>query len=247
MDAHLTWRAGREAAKHEVHLDTNQQMVAYGIVPITTVAETVYGPLSLDLDTTYYWRVDEVNDPATPAIWVGDVWSFSTAAYITVDDFETYTDREGNRIYESWIDGWDDPANGSVVGYAEAPFAERTIVHGGRQAMPLSYDNTSAAFSQTEFLFDAPQNWSRHGITTLMLFFQGREDNTHGSLYVKIDDAKVVYKGGTTALAEPLWHQWDIDLASSGIALGNVTTLAIGIEGGGSGVLYIDDIRLTKP
>ena len=247
VDASLTWRSGREAMTHEVHLDTDQQMVAYGIVPITTVAETVYGPLSLDLDTTYYWRVDEVNDPATPAIWVGDVWSFSTAAYITVDDFETYTDREGNRIYESWIDGWDYPANGSVVGYAEAPFAERTIVHGGRQAMPLSYDNTSAAFSLTEFVFDAPQNWSRHGIATLVLFFQGREENTQGSLYVKIDEAKVVYKGGTTALAEPIWHQWEIDLASTGIAPGNVTTLAIGIEGGGSGVLYIDDIRLTKP
>ena len=29
-----------------------------------------------------------------------------------VEDFESYTDDEGNRIYEMWIDGWGIPTNG---------------------------------------------------------------------------------------------------------------------------------------
>ncbi len=247
VDASLAWRAGRKAARHEAYLDTNRQIVANGTVPTTTVAAAAYGPLSLDLGTTYYWRVDEVNDLATPATWVGDVWSFSTAAYITVDDFEAYTDGEGKRIYESWIDGWDDPTNGSTVGYAEAPFTERAVVRSGRQAMPLFYDNAGAASSEAELTFDTPQDWTRHGIATLVLFFQGKEDNTGGPLYVKINNMKVIYNGGTVGITQPLWKQWNIDLASAGVALGNVTTLTIGIEGGGSGVLYIDDIRLYGP
>jgi len=39
----------------------------------------------------------------------------------------------------------------------------------------------------------------------------------------------------------------EIDLASVGVSLTNVTSMTIGIEAGETGILYIDDIRLTKP
>ena len=222
-------------------------MVAAGLVPVTTVPGAVYGPLSLDLGATYYWRVDEVNDRAAPAKWSGEVWSFSTAPFITVDDFEGYTEQEGNRLYEAWRDGWDDPANGSVVGYTDAPFVEQVVVHGGRQAMPLSYDNTGGISSQATFTFAPGRNWTRHRITTLVLFVQGEKGNTGGPLYVKINNAKVVYNGGPAGLTESQWKQWNIDLAATGAALDNVTSLTIGVEGGGSGMLYFDDLRLYGP
>jgi hypothetical protein len=244
VGARLAWRAGRQAARHEVHFGVNPQTVAGSTTPVATVPEAVYGPLSLDLGTTYYWRIDEVNELATPARWQGDLWTFSTAQYVTVDDFESYTDQEGNRIYEAWTDGWNDPANGSVVGYAEAPFAEQVVIHSGTQALPLSYDNTSAAFSQAEFLFAAPQDWTQHGITTLVLFIQGRSDNTGGPLYVLINNTKVVYPGGSADLTAAQWQQWNIPLATTGAALRNVTKLALGVDGKGSGTVYIDDIRL---
>ena len=41
-----------------------------------------------------------------------------------------------------------DGKSGSTVGYMTAPFAEQTIVHGGKQSMPLAYDNTQVAFLQ---------------------------------------------------------------------------------------------------
>ena len=40
------------------------------------------------------------------------------------------------------------------------------------------------------------------------------------------------------------WKTWEVDLASIGGNLINVTTMTIGIESSQSGVLYVDDIRL---
>jgi hypothetical protein len=87
----LSWRAGREAASHRVYVSTDQQAVIDG----TAVAVSVVNPshsAALDLSSTYYWRVDEVNDVEAPSTWQGDVWSFSTSEYLAVDDFESYND-----------------------------------------------------------------------------------------------------------------------------------------------------------
>ncbi len=76
----------------------------------------------------------------------GDVWSFTTANFLVTDDFESYndldpTDPASNRIFNAWIDGFDNPPNGSFVGYENSPFAEQTIVHGGSQSMPFAFEN----------------------------------------------------------------------------------------------------------
>jgi hypothetical protein len=56
---------------------------------------------------------------------------------------------------------------------------------------------------------------------------------------------KVAYDGKAGNLALPSRQVWNIDLASIGTNLQNVTTLSIGIDGNGaSGTLYVDDIRL---
>ena len=41
-----------------------------------------------------------------------------------------------------------------------------------------------------------------------------------------------------------LSKQWNIDLASTGANLQNVSSVTIGVEGSGSGVIYVDDLRL---
>ena len=151
-------------------------------------------PTTLNLAQTYYWKVNEVNDAAAVKVWQGDVWSFSTPEYLVVDDFESYTIDEGNRIYEIWIDGWENKT-GSQVGYLDAPFVEQTILHGGRQSMPLTYNNEAAPFySETERTFDEPQDWTANGVVTLTLYFRGTLGND-GKLYLKIDNTKVAYDG----------------------------------------------------
>jgi hypothetical protein len=60
-------------------------------------------------------------------------------------------------------------------------------------------------------------------------------------LYVKVNNAKVAYPGD---LSVPIWKQWNVDLASLGINLAQVSTLSIGVEGSGSGLILLDDIAL---
>jgi Concanavalin A-like lectin/glucanases superfamily len=236
VDVALAWRSGREAVSHEVYLGTDAEALAL----IDTVMTPGSTPDDLQLATTYYWQVAEVNEAASPSAWAGSVWSFSTEEFVVVDDFESYDD-EDNVIYEAWIDGWVNET-GSTVGYLSAPFAEQEMVHGGGQSMPLFYDNAGGV-SETDLTL-AGQDWTRAGITTLTLFFRGEADNTGGQLYVKINGVKVAYEGTADALSKLLWQQWNIDLASVGTNLANVTSLTIGIEGSGAGKVYVDDIRL---
>ena len=94
--------------------------------------------------------------------------------YLIVDDFESYTDEEGNRIYETWIDGFADDSSGSTVGHMDPPFAERTIVHGGRQSMPLDCNNINSPFySEAWREFSPEQDWTVQGVSDLVLWLRG--------------------------------------------------------------------------
>jgi hypothetical protein len=244
----LTWRAGREAASHDVYLGTDQAAVADGTAPKVSTVEPSHAPV-VEIDATYFWKVNEVNTAEAVSTWQGDVWSFSTPQFLAVDDFESYNDQEnmGTRIYETWIDGWDAPAtNGGLVGYSTAPFAEKTVVHGGKQSMPFSYNNSGTAkTSEATRTFAAAQDWAGLGGKTLVLFFYGDTANT-GLLYVKINGKKIAYDGASTAIARPWWTQWNVNLAASGVNLHSVTSISIGVEGSGSGKLLLDDLRLYK-
>jgi len=241
VDATLSWKAGREAATHDVYLSTDPNALAL----IDSASDNAIDPGALDLGTTYYWKVDEVNDAEAISTWEGDVWSFATEAFILVEDFESYTDDidAGEAIFLTWFDGFEVAGNNSQVGYLEAPFAEETIVHGGGQSMPLIYDNTGGGVSETTRTFDAPQDWTRHGVKGLTLWFFGDPTNTVAQMYVKINGAKVAYDGDADNLLRKPWQMWYIDL--TGLNVSSVTELTIGLEGGGAGTLFIDDIMLT--
>jgi hypothetical protein len=173
VDTALRWRAGREAASHQVRLGTDQQAVTDGTAPAQTVTSSSFDTGGLDLGKTYFWKVTEVNDMQTPSAWPSEVWSFSTREYLVVDDFESYTDDEGSRIYETWTDGWTN-STGSVVGNLQAPFAERTILHSGKQSMPFEYNNVKTPFySEAEREFSPAANWTVNGADTLSLWVRG--------------------------------------------------------------------------
>jgi len=252
VDATLSFRAGREAARHDVYLSTDEQAVIDGTAPVATVTEPSYAS-ALDLASTYYWRIDEANDAETPTSWQGDLWIFSTKEFLVVDDFESYNDipdgeERSNLVYVAWVDGFDDPStNGSAMGYTAVfqPTMETGTVHGGDQSVPLAYNNTTAGISEVSRTFTPPQNWTGNGIQTLSLWFSGAGTNVPGQLYVKINGVQVSYDGDTSNLTLAVWQPWNIDLASIGVDPSSVTTLAIGIQGpGATGTLLLDDIRL---
>ena len=175
VGAVLSWRAGREAVSHRVHFDTEEAVVAGGVAPVDVVAGTEYDPGVLDVATTYYWKVDEVNEAEADSVWEGNTWSFSTQESLLVDDFESYEDEEPLRIFDTWLDGWGkESTNGALVGYDKAPFAERVIVLSGRQSMNLAYDQGTARISEAERSWAAPQDWTLHGVEMLRVWFRGR-------------------------------------------------------------------------
>ena len=266
IDVIFGWRAGREADKHDVYLDTDEQAVIDGTAPVTTVTGTSYTPsVDLDLASTYYWRIDEVNDAENLGTWPGDIWSFSTQEYLVVDDFESY-DVGNNEIWWAWKDGLGYAAHdnepvylgngtGSAVGdETTASYTEETIVHGGKQSMPLFYNNSSASFSEATVNTDeipTGRDWTGGSPQTLVLWFHGSPDNAvTEQMYVKLNGVEVEYPGDVADIAEPRWKQWNIDLAAFGISLNNITELGIGFKrtgaSGGTGTVFIDDIRLYR-
>ena len=242
-DVTLSWgRDGREADHHEIYLGTDPD----NLPSVGNVADSSFDTLALDLQLgeTYSWRVDEVNEAMDPSTWEGTVWNFTTVDTISIDDMESYKDEEFLEIWATWVDGFDDPANGSLVGNGAAGTPEKGIVHGGKQSLPLSYGN-SAAVSEATRTFDAPMDWTQHGVQGLVLWFQGSPANTGGALYVKINDTRVAYDGDASDLMSSQWTQWYIPLANMAGNLSGVNSLTIGIDGGGIGVVYVDDIFLA--
>ncbi|GAF67693.1 unnamed protein product, partial [marine sediment metagenome] len=258
VDVTLGWRAGRDAAKHDVYLSTDEQAVIDGNVPVSTVTEASYST-SIDVGSTYYWRIDEVNDAETTTTWKGDIWSLSTLEFLVVEDFELYNDLD-NRIFNTWIDGPEIVAYGwhinfSIVGYADPPFTEQSIVHGGSQSMPCFYNNNQVfdyTYSEVKLPLRPAQDWTKYGVKVLVLYFHGDPSNDVEQMYVKVNGAKVKYDGDPLDIIRPQWKQWSIDLASFDVNLKNVTELIIGfsdgkkIPSGAAGVVFFDDIRLYK-
>jgi hypothetical protein len=256
----LSWRAGREAASHEVYVGDDANAVAASSTPTATVAETTFDAGNLlELGKTYYWKVDEVNDQEAQPVWAGDVWSFTVQQYLVIDDFESYTNDSPNRVFQTWIDGMGfsadeffpkgNPGNGtgSLVGYdpTAGNIMETATVHGGAQSMPVAYDSSVAPTSETERTFSAPQDWTRYGVKGLVIWFCGNPDNTASQMYVKVNGRKVAYGGDVDNLLRKPWHLWYIPLTQfTGVDLKKVTKLAIGFEGG-TGLMFFDDIGLS--
>jgi hypothetical protein len=259
----ITWSPSVFAASHEVYFGSDEDAVKNADTGSPEYKGTrdlgseTYDPGMLEWDTTYYWRVDEVNNANPDSPWPGILWSFTTANFLIVDDFESYndldpTDPESNRIFNAWIDGYDDPTNGSLVGYDAPPFAEQTIVHGGNQSMPLFYDN-SVGYSEATLTLTYPRDWTENGVTTLTIWFRGISANAAETLYVALNGSAVVNHDNPDAAQTGRWTEWSIHLqafADQGVNLANVNTISLGLGNknnpvaGGSGTMYFDDIRL---
>ena len=177
----LSWMAGDKAQKHDVYFGEDKAAVAAADSksPLFkgSQAGTTFSPGDLAWGKTYYWRIDETNPAEADSPWKGTVWSFTTANYIPVDDMESYNDTD-NLIYDTWLDNFDPKGDksGSVVGNDPAPFAERTIVHGGKQSMPMGYNNAGPKFlvSETVREFSPLANWTGNGVDTLSVWFRGQ-------------------------------------------------------------------------
>jgi hypothetical protein len=255
----LTWVPGVYADTHEVYFGDDASSLE--LKGTGNLGSESYDTGQLEWNTTYYWRIDEANNASADSPWTGPLWSFTTANFLIIDDMESYNDIDGgepgsNRIYMAWIDGYDNPAvNGSVVGNANVPFAEQTIVHGDLQSMPMSYDN-AVGKSEATLTLTSNRDWTVNGVDTLTIWYRGDSANAAEPLYVALNGSAVVTNDNPDAALRASWTAWNIDLqafADQGVNLPFVTSITIGLGNrtnpvaGGSGMMYFDDIRLYPP
>jgi hypothetical protein len=262
----LSWTPGVYAASHQVYFGADKEGVRNADTGSPEYKGTgdlgaeSYDPGMLEWDTTYYWRIDEVNNANPDSPWTGSVWSFTTANFLIVDDFESYNDLdppdpESNRIFEAWLDGYGIPTNGALVGNDLPPYAEQTIVHSGNQSMPYFYDN-SVGYSEATLTLTYPRDWTEKGVNRLTIWFRGNSANAAETLYVALNGNAVVSHDNPDAAQITAWKEWTIALqsfADQGVTLANVNTISLGLgnrnnpQPGGSGTMYFDDIRLYPP
>ncbi|MHC4558931.1 MAG: hypothetical protein ACYS80_16695, partial [Planctomycetota bacterium] len=212
----LSWTGGKYAASHEVYFGTDEDAVRNATtaspeyIGSRTLGEESYEPDKLTWLSTYYWRVDAVNniDPNSP--WKGDVWSFTTGAFLVVDDFEDYnvTDKQ---IWAIWHDGfgyWDfdgvfHPGNntGSGVGDEDniESYMEHSIVNSGSKSMPYFFNNndpTKMKYSEAKKTLIYPRDWTEEGVKALSLWFQGYPASV-GSFTDNFDGTYTMTASGT--------------------------------------------------
>jgi hypothetical protein len=203
---------------------------------------TTYTPGPLEFRQAYEWRVDQIG--ASGAV-TGHTWTFTTAAYLTVDDFESYgSDAD---IQAAW------PHNIQGVDYV---FLAADGV--GNKSMRLYYQNQyEPYFTEATRTFADPQDWTQLGVGALSLWLAGQVDNVEQRMYLKVEDVAgngaTVAHPDTHACQSRLW--WTIALSefsAGGVDLNQISKLTIGLgDGTKSGQadedldsIFVDNIRL---
>jgi hypothetical protein len=108
----LSWKSVESSISHDVYLGQDAKAVTLAKIESGSVYrgrlpahETFYEPGRLEFATTYYWRIDEVNetDPNKPC--KGDIWSFTTATPVSHPDPEDNGTSNVNSTVLSWVPG----------------------------------------------------------------------------------------------------------------------------------------------
>jgi hypothetical protein len=278
MTGALSWMPADNAASHEVYFGTDKDAVRSATTASPeykgskSLDSESYGPGKLAWNTTYYWRVDEID--SLGGLSKGPLWNFTTADFVLIDDFEDY-DAGDNQIWYTWHDGLgfgtpDTPpysagnGTGSAVGdETTASYCEETIVHNGGKSMPIAYDNNKQGFSmysEVEMTLSEARDWTDGGVKELSLWFRGVSANAAEPLYVAVANRTgqpaVVTHDDPAAAQIGTWTNWIIPLhsfADQGIDLIDVDRIIIGLgtrgnltTPGGAGKMYLDGIRLDR-
>ncbi len=250
-DVILKWKESVYAEKHDVYFGTNNSLVEdanrsnpLGVLAIQGHDSNAYDPCGLlKLDTTYYWRIDEVNDPN---IWKGQVWSFRTLPYFVIDDFDSYED--DSALQSVWT------TNGTSAEVS----VETTITRDGN-SMKYEYENnlspyySEACVDIADLGIDDP-DWLGIGANALVLSLYGQMTNPIGEqMYVRLTDGDspagtaTVYDNINYARFEQ-WNKWSIALTEfNDVNLANVASITIGFGDGSegdAGTVYFEDITL---
>ena len=168
----MRWLAGQRASTHEIYFGSDKQAVteATKISPEykgnTPLGCEIYEPDQLPLGTTFYWRIDEVNE-SSHTTWHGNTWFFRTTDYVQIDDFENYNDATAT-LFKSWRQ----TGNSRIT---LATNDEPNIVHSGRQSLQYTFGDASDDVVSNSKLTHSVllHDWTVGDVKVLSLWFKG--------------------------------------------------------------------------
>lgn len=249
-DVALTWIGSVIAEHHDIYFGTNFDDVSNadeftaGIYRgRQNAGVTSYTPPEvLELETTYYWRVDEIKDGHVDSPWKGTVWSFTTGDYVPIDDFEEYNNIDpatqagyeppssrypapAGTIWEQWKDGYElwaasAGSTGSII------YDSGTTHHlYGSKSLKFNYDNAGSVdtgeetystpyYSEICRAYTTPQDWTIDGVEALYLYYLGSSGNDSQPMYLTLSDGVDVATvvNPDPNMAVESWRTWSVDL-----------------------------------
>jgi len=227
-DTRLMWSPGYLADQHVVFLSTDGSQVRSRKPVVRFPAQprdaNTFEPPVLQLGETYYWCVDELGAADANQVRRGDVWSFTVADCLVIDDFESYV---GERlIYEVWQPTmWSGVSVEEVVG----DVCQHCMVFGYYYD---DYSSRSAVFRR----FEESQDWTRAGATVLQLLLYGSlPDPAVAEMYVALSDGVneqlVPYSQIVDVEGKPDWHVCRVLLEDfHDVDRTNIRGIAVGIH-----------------
>jgi hypothetical protein len=261
----LRWTAGAEALYHDVYFGTTESIVENATTDSNEYKDRLnLGTEQYDAGTNentqvgqqYFWRIDEVNYMTLK----GNVWDFTAANFMLVDDFDFY----GNptELRAVWKDSTVGLAGNAVVLVNND---SNFVVDGN--SMLFEYWNTkSPYYSETTRTYSPAQDWSYagNGVTELEIDWIGDSNNNPDPpMYVKLSDGSTTVQVnpadsgyGPNNVTSEYVQTWHIPLKDfSPVTLSSITKITLGIgdsKGEGAppaeqGTLYFDDIMLQPP
>ncbi|MFA5251482.1 MAG: hypothetical protein WC454_02710, partial [Phycisphaerae bacterium] len=260
IDAVFSWKQGGLAETHDIYFGANFNDVndanrnnPLGVLVSQDHESNTYDPYGsaglLDLNTTYYWRIDEVDAAPDYTIFKGETWGFTTLPYFVVEDFDSYANNTALRNV------WQNSATSAEVS------VETAIVRNDKSMRYLYKNNLPPYYSEVcadiaDFGIDDP-DWLGTGAKALVLRFHVEPNNPFSEqMYVKLTDGDspphtttVIYSN-TNNVKLKQWNEWSISLTEFADAnLANVAMITIGFGDGSAGdanAVYFEDISLDS-
>ncbi len=284
----LSWTAGdwtQSTGGHRVYFGTDYSTISLAGTSTTqyyrgTVSTTSYPMSSLYPDwtlspgTTYYWRVDEVNNTT---VYKSPVWSFIPAPYINIDDFEDYnTTGDLNALGDpniGWLTGYTVyRLNGSCSGLSAVPVSGNiTLVRDSAgKHMNFTYidEPSTYAFSEVNRPYIGGTVFTSSLLSpapaAIRVDYIGTSTNAadpcYDRMYIALEDTAgniaVKYNPDANAAKVGVWTQWYTAITDGNLASVNkaaVVGFHLGFgnrlgcmdnETGGNGNVMFDNIRL---
>jgi hypothetical protein len=265
----LSWTSGLSAVSHDVYFssefnDVNERDPNFK----DNVGTNVYPVSGLTFDTTYYWRVDEVNSSDIP--YPGDVWAFTITDHINVDDMEQYNTTI-DLISDTWKDWFYNNTTAELTSDNSIAYypSEQSMVYEWKNEYYQGPTYKGAFYAEAEADvadLEIGSDWTKGGAEALAIHFFGQTDNivdANNQMYIALEDgtgntAVIYYTGDATDIQKEEWIEWNIALNDlndvNNVDVTNVSKVYLGFgvrgapepagsQGTGSNLVYIDEIE----